>query len=237
MPRRVRLILDSPRDPVLNMAIDEVLMESQRDFSQEPVLRFYSWDRRSYSIGYFQNVKQVVERFDCRDKKIPVVRRITGGGLVTHGEDTTFSFCAPNDEKFLPKDTKASYLKINLVITRGLKSLYPKLDFADCKTVPSGRGQGERVCFERPACYDLLLEGKKVVGASQRRKKDTVLHQSSVFLNSPREVLIAAMARGFKEEWDLDFSNKNLSVRELEIAGSRAEELRADHEWTFIPEK
>ena len=59
----LRLILDGPRPAALNMAIDEFLAASQSSGTNAPVLRFYSWDRPSVSIGYFQKVENAVRKF------------------------------------------------------------------------------------------------------------------------------------------------------------------------------
>ena len=191
----------------MNMAVDEWLLGSQRALDSPPVLRIYFWDRPSYSIGYFQKVAQ---------KNIPIVRRITGGGRVCHGSDLTFSLTLKNPNCFLPNDAKSSYLRINEVLLAAFKPIYPKLDFTDCKTVPSGRGVKERNCFDLPSCYDLMLDGKKVVGSSQRRQNGALLHQSSVFLSGDRLTLTAALRRAFQEKWQIKLIEAPLNKQELE---------------------
>jgi lipoate-protein ligase A len=216
------------------MAVDEVLMESQKDRALVPVLRIYFWDKLSYSIGYFQSVAQTVKRFDCEKKKIPVVRRITGGGLVAHNGDITFSLSLKNPNPFVPSETKSSYLKINEALWAGFRSSGSKIDFADCKTAaPLGRG-GERVCFEAPSCYDLLLGGKKVVGASQRRKDGLMLHQSAVFMKGDRKELISQMLEGFREKWGVTVEEKPLTERELEKAKEKEKERVGSPEWAAL---
>jgi lipoate-protein ligase A len=229
--RTIRLIIDEPRSAALNMAVDEVLMESQRDPASIPVLRVYFWDKLSYSIGYFQSVAQTVKRFDCEKKKIPVVRRLTGGGLVAHNGDITFSLSLKNPNPFVPSETKSSYLKINEALWAGFRSSGSKIDFADCKTAaPLGRG-GERVCFEAPSCYDLLLDGKKVVGASQRRKDGLILHQSAVFMKGDPENLISQMLEGFREKWGVTFEERPLTEKELALAREKEKERYGLPEW------
>ncbi len=228
-----RLILDPPRTAFENMAIDEMLMTAQEDIQTPPTLRIYSWsDACCYSIGYFQNVQQVVKKFKCREKNIPVVRRITGGGMVTHGADLTFSLALKNPNAFLAGDVKGSYLKINDALRLGLREVYPQLDFADCKTVPSGRPQGDRVCFERPSCYDLLLEGRKVVGASQRRLGGVMLHQSSmVFKDS--HLLVPYLVSGFEKKWTARFIERPLGAEELASAARVQRERYGSPEWAY----
>ncbi len=230
-----RLILDPPRNATLNMAIDEMLMELQQQSSAVSTLRFYSWNEPSYSLGYFQNLKETAVRFRCREKKIPVVRRITGGGMVIHGEDLTFSLSLKNPSSFLPNDTKSSYLKINEAVIAGFKNAYPVIDYADCHAVPSGRPpkDRERICFESPSCYDVLLGGKKVVGASQRRSRGALLHQSSVFINEPKETLIQKILDGFRRRWNIEFKEMPLTDEEIGLAGKKERERFSSDLWVF----
>ncbi len=231
MTHPFRLILDSARPAAENMAIDEVLMESQSSPQSIPVLRIYSWKRPSISVGYFQNAARVAERFECARKKIPLVRRITGGGMVLHGKDLTFSLALKNPNPFFSGEVKNSYLKINEALRKGFSELYPKLDYADCKSVPSARGSGERICFEAPSCYDLLLDGRKVVGASQRRIDGTILHQATVFLENDRSVLTEKMLEGFQKEWAVNFEEKSLTVEELGRARKKEQGRYSSSEW------
>ena len=223
-----RLILDEPRSASLNMAVDEFLMLSQSGEGAAPVLRFYSWDKPSVSIGYFQKVEEAAKKFEG----VPVVRRISGGGTVQHGKDLTFSLSIPVKNPFFPADVKSSYLRINEAVRTGLKELYPKLDYADCRTVPAGKRQGGgRICFEAPACYDLLLSGKKVLGASQRRIGKDLLHQSAMFLGGDRARLIDGIVNGFRSLWKADLQERPLSREELLKAGELERKRYDSAEW------
>ncbi len=219
---KFRLILDPPRPAALNMSIDEMLMETQALPEAVPTLRFYSWAGPACSIGYFQNAAQIAERFQLTKKDIPVVRRITGGGLVFHGEDITFSITVKANNIFFSGSAKDAYLKVNEAVRAGLRPIFPEIDYADCKNIPSGRGKGDRICFEAPSCYDLLLHGKKIAGASQRRKNSVILYQSSIFLNGNEKTLRERLVDGFKENWKIDCFEKPLS--ETELLAARREE-------------
>ncbi len=65
------------------MAIDEVLLTTARP----AILRFYRWNAPSVSFGYFVRFAEAREIAGDR----AVVRRWTGGGIVPHGEDLTYS--------------------------------------------------------------------------------------------------------------------------------------------------
>src|SRR5713101_1936817 len=91
---KLRLIEENePRSAAENMAVDEVLLFT----ADYPVFRSYSWIRPSVSFGYFTAWKVVVSHYTERD----LVRRWTGGGIVEHGEDFTYSLVLP-DRRSLP---------------------------------------------------------------------------------------------------------------------------------------
>ncbi len=226
---KMRLIRDGARAAATNMAIDETLLKRQG--RSLPVLRIYSWSHPSCSIGYFQNAKTVAAKLDARKKGMAVVRRITGGGLVLHGSDVTLSLAVPG--AWLPGDVKSSYLKVNEALRAGLQDLWPALDYADCKTVPSGRGQGDRICFEAPACYDLLLGSRKAVGASQRRVDGAVLHQSAVFLPADAKTVARKIIEGFEKNWGVSFEETPLTAEELREAGEIERSRYASEEWAI----
>src|SRR5262249_46055918 len=73
----------NPRSAAMNMAIDEALLES----ATIPTIRFYGWHSPALSFGYFGRFSDVAIYAADRD----LVRRWTGGGIVLHGDDLTYS--------------------------------------------------------------------------------------------------------------------------------------------------
>src|SRR5258706_6842935 len=73
-------------DAALNMALDEALLETAPALAQ-PVLRFYAWTEAGASFGYFQKHAEIEQMTLLR----PLIRRPTGGGLVPHDADWTYS--------------------------------------------------------------------------------------------------------------------------------------------------
>lgn len=217
------------------MAIDEALFESLTlDPAQRPILRFYTWEKPAVTAGVFQDVSELSRRLRSKEKSIEVIRRLTGGGMVLHGKDLTFSLILRLPNPWMAGDVKDSYLKINDALRTGLASHYPGLDFADCRTVPSGRADsGDRVCFEKPSCYDLLWSGKKVLGASQRRKDGALLHQSTIFLSGEPAELQKDILKGFEQKWSVGFEREELTQNESERGRAIEEKRYRSPEWAF----
>jgi lipoyl(octanoyl) transferase len=84
------LLLNSGKgEAAFNMALDEALLEAMVRL-KHPVLRFYSWTEPAASFGYFQKFSDVERATLLR----PLVRRSTGGGIVPHDADWTYSFAS-----------------------------------------------------------------------------------------------------------------------------------------------
>jgi len=85
------LLLNSGRcDAAFNMALDEALLENVARLDS-PVLRFYGWTEPAATFGYFQKYAEV-ERATLL---CPLIRRPTGGGIVPHDADWTYSIAFP----------------------------------------------------------------------------------------------------------------------------------------------
>ena len=161
---RLELIDDpTPRGAALNMAIDEALLES---IGSSAVLRVYRWARPSVSFGCFERFAPVRQTYPEREW----VRRWTGGGVVEHGEDLTYSLIVPRASSVAAMRPEESYREIHGAIGAGLV------------LASGGAPKVSQACFENPVRHDLLADGQKVAGAAQRRTKCGLLHQGSIRL-------------------------------------------------------
>ena len=85
------LLLDAGLgEAAFNMALDEALLESSARIGA-PVMRFYGWKQAAATFGYFQHFAEVEQATLLR----PLIRRPTGGGLVPHDSDWTYSLTFP----------------------------------------------------------------------------------------------------------------------------------------------
>ncbi|HZF01200.1 MAG TPA: hypothetical protein VE344_04820 [Methylomirabilota bacterium] len=195
------LILNSGKcEAAFNMALDEVLLENVSSLGK-PVLRFYGWTEPAATFGYFQKFSDVERATHLR----PLIRRPTGGGIVPHDADWTYSFITPpkdNEEWHLLK-AEESYYRIHAWIRDAFAKLKIETELAPCckKSAP---GQ----CFAGHEKFDLLWHGKKIAGAAQRRNKSGLLIQGSV---QPPPVSIAradwenAMREVARENWKIEW--------------------------------
>ena len=181
-----RLLETGNNSAAMNMAIDETLMLRQKEDAL-PTLRFYGWTHPSFSFGYFQKIAEEVDVPRCREQEIGLVRRPTGGGIVIHGWDLTYTVAIPLDNPLVPKNTLESYRIIHECIIEGLQRLGIKAEhFSENATVNKNL---RSICLTNPTKYDVLINNKKVAGAAQRRKRGVLLHQGYIALDMPQDYM------------------------------------------------
>lgn len=190
---RLLLWIDpEPRPGPEAMAVDDWLLET----AVEPVLRVYGWSGDWGSLGYFGLISEARAAFPG----LPWVRRRTGGGLVDHRADWTYSVIAPGGSLLASLPGAESYRIVHQALADVLNAEGVCAVLSD-----GGAGTGSAACFENPVGHDLVgANGCKLAGAGQRRGRRGLLHQGSVALpcearNS--EVRGARLADALASEW------------------------------------
>lgn len=153
------------------MAADEALLEHAHA-TQSACLRIYQWTSPAVSIGCFQ--RHAILPADREG-----VRRLTGGGLVEHGTDVTYTVVAPKGHPVETHDREHSYAWIHQAVALALANFRINSSQASDK-LPSSVNRATMACFAEPSRYDLLGDLGKLAGAAQRRTKLGVLHQGSI---------------------------------------------------------
>ncbi|MFZ4765640.1 MAG: lipoate--protein ligase family protein [Roseimicrobium sp.] len=156
------------RNGPMNMAVDEVLLRG----AEKPWLRFYRWSEPSVSIGFSQDYEAVAKQLPA----YPVVRRWTGGGVVVHESDWTYTLIVPRQDPVCELRPVETYRRIH----EALISALHQSGSDGCALQPESTSDGRGVCFVEPAQFDVMRDGVKIAGAAQRRSKLGFLHQASV---------------------------------------------------------
>ena len=154
------------------MAIDEELLRT----AHKPLLRIYFWLRPSVSFGYFGKHAEVEEQWPDRE----LVRRWTGGGIVPHGTDLTYTLVVPRQHAFSRSRAVESYALIHEKIA-GLLATQVRLPL---ELAASAAPKISGACFENPAQHDIMAGAEKIAGAAQRRTQWGLLHQGSIQIPS-----------------------------------------------------
>jgi lipoate-protein ligase A len=158
---------ETSRSAALNMAIDEALLE----VATVPSIRFYQWDHPAISFGYFGKFDDVAAHLNGRD----IVRRWTGGGIVFHGQDLTYSVVIPNSDRAFAESSISIYEKIHRALCAALAANGQSVELAAAPMPKISES-----CFANPVRADVLLNGFKVAGAAQRRTRLGLLQQGSI---------------------------------------------------------
>jgi lipoyl(octanoyl) transferase len=214
------LLSSGKGEAAFNMALDEALLEATTRL-QRPVLRFYGWTERAATFGYFQKFASVERATRLR----PLVRRPTGGGIVPHDTDWTYSFAVPPGHEWHGLAATESYRRMHEWIRRAFARLKIEAELAQTKKSASGGVDIPGECFVGHEQFDLLWRGKKIAGAAQRRNKLGLLIQGSV---QPPPVstkrgdwegaMRAAATELFSAGWDEFSPDEGLSARTEELA-------------------
>ncbi|MFC1514423.1 biotin/lipoate A/B protein ligase family protein [Candidatus Omnitrophota bacterium] len=178
MPKEWRLIDSGPGEAFDNMALDEALFLSYAQ-SGLPTLRIYRWSRASLSFGFSQSPEAVLDPEQCRRQGIPFVRRITGGGVLLHSVELTYSLTCSRQDLQRPSGVKDGFkllCSFLLVFYRhlGLRPFF-SIDFRE-----PGLRKPSSFCPAAREDYDILIDNKKIGGNAQRRRKDCILQQGSI---------------------------------------------------------
>lgn len=161
-------VLDpEPHPAALNMAIDEVLLRR----ATGPLIRVYRWARSAVSLGYFDRFGAL----DAAHRERELVRRWTGGGVVVHGDDVTYSVIVPAGHEFARLGPDESYRRLHRCVAGAIEAAGVPTRLAE--TASPKRSPG---CFENPAAADVLAGERKIAGAAQRRTRWGLLHQGSI---------------------------------------------------------
>lgn len=205
-----RLLIHGPASPARNMAVDEALLREVR----EPVLRIYEWNAPAVSLGYFQHAALAGEGS-------PFVRRYTGGGLVDHARDVTYTLVLPRAHPWMELSMPESYRLIH----EGVQAVLTACGIASQMT-PAAPTIESEACFAKPVKFDIISEAGKLSGAAQRRTREGLLHQGSILLPDPARnaELRRAFPAAFAARLELVMSPCDLTTEET----ARAVDLERD---------
>jgi lipoate-protein ligase A len=172
-----RLLITPRARGAWNMALDEAILEHIGRSESIPTLRLYAWEPACLSLGHAQPFADVdVNRLQARGWE--VVRRITGGRAILHTDELTYSVIAPNDEPIIAGTVLESYNRLAQALLLAVKNLELPVEMQEGQA--NDNASPNPVCFEVPSTYEITVDGKKLIGSAQARKKEGVLQHGSL---------------------------------------------------------
>lgn len=224
MTARGELLETEPLDAAGHMAFDEAVLEEGRE--GVTLLRFYRWkpegDPCAVTFGFSQAYADAEAAVRARlgGVTVPLVRRATGGGVVFHGTDVTFSLVFPWPTL---SDPGLVYKDVHLAVHLGFKAGGVATGLWSPARAPGLRPD----CFAGPEPKDLVApDGHKALGGALRRRRGRGLYQGSLrpeVLGVGAAAARAAVTEGLSVGWKALFDRREPPPR----AAARAAELRA----------
>lgn len=143
-----------------------------------PTLHLYDWEKDAATYGHFIDPKKFFKL-----ETIELAKRPTGGGIVFHIADFAFSVLIPASHPAFSINPLENYLFINRQVSSIIETMFgEKIDL-----LPEEDSLREAFCMAKPTKYDLMLHGRKVGGAAQRKTKQGYLHQGSILLGQLKD--------------------------------------------------
>lgn len=184
-------VIDSGRLPPAAIMDKDADLLRHLQSSSQPCIHFYEWSCPCLTYGYFTDPARYLDSSALNYHQIDMARRPTGGGIIFHLTDLAFSLVIPSSYPGLSVNTLDNYALVNRRIAQAVhqftsQSLKPTLlaEELTCETECHG------FCMAKPTQYDLIIQGKKVGGAAQRRTRQGLLHQGSLSLALPPITLL-----------------------------------------------
>ena len=225
---------DKSYSPYENMAIDELLLTNICEL-RKPILRIYDWNCSAMSIGYVQNynltIQEALENGNITEKTC-VVRRPTGGGVVYHDNDLTYTVIIPKGYYIEEENRMESYNIIHKAILKALELCNINANLAPNESETVDRATMK--CFTTPTKYDVLCESRKFSGSAQRRTKNGILHQGSISLEASdgnTQLLKDNLKIAFKKTFNIECEIFNLSENFIESKNQLVESKYQTDEW------
>ena len=156
------------------MALDEALLESMSRLGRRCCGFTAGRNRRRHS-AISKNTRDVERATHLR----PLIRRPTGGGIVPHDADWTYSLVFPPGHEWHSLKAEESYRRVHAWIQSAFAKLNVTTELA-LRSRKSAIRNPVGQCFAGYEKFDLLWHEKKIAGAAQRRNKLGLLIQGSV---------------------------------------------------------
>ena len=145
-----------------------------------PSFRIYRWSSPSFTYGVSQAPEGEIDVARCRSDGIQIAGRMTGGGVLFHNDEITYSLVCGKEDIGEPDNIFVSYRKICAFLISFYKSLGLKASFALESEDFKNRWAPHELCSASREKYDIVINGKKIGGNAQKRKRRAVFQHGSI---------------------------------------------------------
>ncbi len=217
-----RLLITPPARGAWNMALDESILEHIGRGKSMPTLRLYAWEPACLSLGHAQPFADV-DMARLKERGWEVVRRATGGRAILHTDEITYSVIAPNEEPHVAGTVLESYNRLAQALLLAVQQLDLPVEMKELVGHAGSLTKANPVCFEVPSTYEITVNGKKLIGSAQARKKEGVLQHGSLPLTGDLTRICQVLA--FENEGAREEASKRLLARAATVESALGREV------------
>jgi lipoyl(octanoyl) transferase len=212
-----------PASGAWNMALDEAILEQVEAGLSLPTLRLYAWYPACLSLGYAQSVSDV-DLSALSSLGWNLVRRPTGGRAILHTDEITYSVIGQSSEPRLEGSIMESYHRLSQALLHALAILNVPAVAKESTEIASK--QPNPVCFEVPSHYEITVNGKKLLGSAQARRRTGVLQHGALPLHGDLTRITRALK--FKDEVSRQATADRLLIRATTVESVVFEQIPWD---------
>ena len=192
-------ILDGPR----NMAIDEAILTLVGEGHSPPTLRFYEWLQPWVSLGSGQSASDL-DLVRLAEREWGLVRRASGGTAVIHQGQLGYAIVLPVDDPLWRGDLIASYARFSMpfrdALTRLGATVVAALPGENGRFTADAPHLADRACFGALGPYELLANGRKLIGNSQIRRRHAATQHGVIQVLGGQSELTSIVAADSDED-------------------------------------
>ena len=174
-----KLIRSPVSSAAYNMAFDEQIFEHYLE-DGVGVFRVYRWEGPAFTYGFSQNPQNEINLKRCAEEGVQIAKRMTGGGILFHDDEITYSFVCNKDDVGESPGTLVSYRNI----CKFLISFYESLGLTSRFALEAGgfkdRCAPQQLCSAAHEKYDIIIGTKKIGGNAQKRKRLAIFQHGSI---------------------------------------------------------
>jgi len=174
-----RLIRSQPQSAEYNMALDKEIFCR---YIQEgiAVLRIYGWQGPSLTYGISQKPEEYIDLNKCNRDGIQIAQRITGGGVLFHNHEITYSLVCSKDDVGEEQKVFVSYRQICAFLVYFYKSLGLNACFALESDGFKNKSLPNQLCSASHEKYDIVVGSRKIGGNAQKRRREVIFQHGSI---------------------------------------------------------
>lgn len=181
-------VLETPPSSAEAIMSKDAFLLDRLKTEERPILHLYEWQGDSATFGYFTDPAKFLKLDRATKRGLDLARRPTGGGIVFHIWDLAFSVLVPANCPFFSMNTLENYAFVNRAVLNAVGE-FLNIEFKNLSLTPDDAPEMDvscrKFCMAKPTKYDLMLEGRKIAGAAQRKQRFGYLHQGTIALTMP----------------------------------------------------